>query len=293
MTDTQTIVDGLKKDPVWRGLVDGLQTTAVYKPLGFKRIIVLGWMGTGKTTLALSIPRAIIFDTEGSAEELKPVHDSSVKVPISDYGEFDKYLKALEASAKQGRRPFDTVVIDSLDAFGGSQTSLIAEYVVREKDTDYISEFGQKGAGWGRLIELFAKSLLRIQMAGYGCFSTCHLRRKTIELPSGGYKPMITRSLTARTDEVAFGRAQHVLHVMKSRQRKPTYSEIGVGGKKRVVETGEKFAAVHKMIFASDDPEMERNLKQRVGLSEEIVFNPDNGWELFEAAYNKVTGITK
>src|ERR1043165_6552508 len=171
---------GKTLSPMWQG--HGLSNQPVYRPAHELRRLMAGGLGSGQSSFFNSIPNMLIMDYERGTEELPMVHESTHRVQVSTYEQADELLKLLEADAeKNGKsRQFKMVGIDTADSFGGSQNSVIAEYIVRDSKSDVIAQFGGNGAGWTRFNEIFGRYLLRIEQAGYGWVACCHLKRKQV-----------------------------------------------------------------------------------------------------------------
>lgn len=250
-------------------------------------MLLAGWPGSGKTTALLSIPKCLLIDAEGGSNYLPMVHPSSARVSVSSYEDALEILKGLEADApNESRRAFDTVAIDTMDAFGGSQVSIFCEYVVRESGTNFISQFGSNGAGWGRLHELFAHYTHRIRAAGYGLVATCHLRKKQYNDQFGNQRMGIVRDMTARIDGIVANAANFIGEIAKTVKVIPKIGKVNIGGKVIEREIGTEQVIQHEVSWRSPDPERDALLKTRLPIPSAFTFTPEDFWSQFVAHYD-------
>ncbi|MBV6342613.1 AAA family ATPase [Candidatus Magnetobacterium casensis] len=146
--------------------------------------------GCGKTTFMGSIPKSILLDFEGEARFL--VAPQAKILTITDGNDFQDIIDWLCAEGPKGSG-FSTVSIDTLN--------LMVRYCIphltnqhnnkiRAKtgsDTgggrliDDIREYGQGGAGWGKINDYFLLTFLRLKVAGYGICASGHCRTETVE----------------------------------------------------------------------------------------------------------------
>jgi hypothetical protein len=290
---SQTIVDALGGSPLFKEVARESHIGPVTEELEKKVVAIMGWPGSGKTSLLRSMPNTWIWDVDKATKDLPPiVHpESSMYTVIRSWEQVKKYLDLLEEAAKQGKRPFKAVAIDTTDGLFGSQASLLAEYAIKAENTDFISAFGSNGAGWGRQIEGAWQCVNRIINAGYGLWMTCHLRRKLVERPDGTSQTIVTGDLTPKVSRIVMGSATYVVVTAKSigTVTHETEKKLTTGATTVIKERIRK--PIYTMIFRSKDQSMEEQLKSRINVGDEIVFDRDNGFALFEKAYNDALGI--
>lgn len=103
-------------------------------------MIIYGSPGTGKTTLALSAPKPILFDFDKGISRVKAEH----RKDISDCSTYEEVLADIRSSAMSD---YETVVIDT----GGSFVTLLKDWAFRTKPgcQTRAGEFnGMKGFGY-------------------------------------------------------------------------------------------------------------------------------------------------
>lgn len=287
----QTVKDMMmpvKSDPIWSKIA-GLRQGPVFKPSCQQRIMLCGWPGSGKTTWVLSIPRCLVIDTEYGSDELMQVHKSSSRISVAKWEEVEEVLKALEADAETGKRRFDTVAIDTADGLGGNQHSLAGEFIVRDSNADVIGAFGSNGSGWARMSELYSRTFLRVQAAGYGYVATCHLTRKQVDDFGGGSRTMITRDLTRRCDAILRNRVGFIGVLQRKIEAVIEKGTTTVAGVKVSVVKGTRDVPQHSVVWraSSGDSATQEMVKSRVGIKDRMVFDETNGWSEWSKDYER------
>lgn len=78
------------------------------------RMVVFGDPGVGKTTFALTFPKPLVVDTEGSLEGDAVLVAAGDEWSPNGYRDLDALYNWIKGTAKKGR--YETLVIDSVDA---------------------------------------------------------------------------------------------------------------------------------------------------------------------------------
>lgn len=290
-TAPQTIVPvvGQSRNPLFRGIP--LRNGPLFPPASALRIIVSGWVASGKTSILLSIPRCLIVDTERATEELPPpVHSSTQCVTVTRWEDWLEILKALRSDAETNgpRRTYDTVAIDTLSGLCGNSLSLASEFVLRESKASVLAQFGQKGAGWIRLQELATRYVaLELESMGYGWIASCHLRSKQVDLQGGGSVIRTVRDITDSIDGWFRNRASYIAVVERTVRERQRMKTRMIEGQKIEVPDGEpELVSVYSVKFTTArDGEREETGKARLFPDAVFEFGPTDGWAQFLKRY--------
>lgn len=181
MTTTQTLTtsDGTSLSAKYQKW----NISSAFRPPSVSRLrfFVLSMPGKGKTTFLLSKPRTVIIDPEDTAS-FGYNGKASYFCP-KDGHELQAFLDFLVENANDPHRPFDHVAFDT----GEKVLQFAIPYLTDElnakykKNIDDIREFGEGGAGWGRVNDWFQSSLNRLYMAGYGWTVNGHLKETDVK----------------------------------------------------------------------------------------------------------------
>lgn len=164
------------------------------------RLFVYGLPGCGKTYLCASIPDSLHIDVEGEAGfVLQP----QAKCIVPDSGkDYEEILESLiqDGPSKSG---FNFVSIDSIDMVVQMMIPWATEKhndAQRNKrppgrQIEDMREYGQGGAGWGKINDSVVGPLHRLRIAGYGLCITGHAKEEeiTVQSPSGPSTKIVLR----------------------------------------------------------------------------------------------------
>lgn len=126
------------------------------------KMLIYGRSGTGKTRFCGSWPKPLFLDLEGGMGSVN--HSGVGRLPgdprrkLDDFKMLVKYMDDIEAEIKQGTFPYQTVVLDSLNAL----QSVIMEYVL---DNFEIKRFYDSLPGmsdYGKMLRDFYSTVERI-----------------------------------------------------------------------------------------------------------------------------------
>ena len=105
----------------------------------YKKVVLYGDPGAGKTVLAASAPKPLFYSTDTGFESLfnhPSLLDNAKRIP---YGNF-KFTQALVDQAREGALPYETLVIDT---FTGVAENCLKELSIAKFKKDPSREAGQ------------------------------------------------------------------------------------------------------------------------------------------------------
>ena len=150
-------------------------------------ITITGDAGTGKTSLAATLPKPIFIRAEDGLEAI-PLKHRPPAFPKLTHPEdlWDQLEELIEAKEKQGDDfPFDTLVLDSV-----SQLNVMFEQYIVESDHREPKSIAQAGGGYGAGYVQLSDMHRRVRRAaellmdmGMNVAFICHSDVTTVELP--------------------------------------------------------------------------------------------------------------
>ena len=161
------------------------------KRLSSPTVMLFGLPGAGKSTLASTLPRPIFLDIE---DGLKYIDAAKTERPITSCDELIEDILELGRAAKNGKREFDYVVIDSVDwAVRLFTTKITGSGQVKGGSVEKLMESargtlnrGENAYGNGRMVlenfirDLFIHYLKGLNSLGYGIVLIAHADRKSV-----------------------------------------------------------------------------------------------------------------
>lgn len=163
-------------------LIRGATPTAV-------KLIIHGLPGSGKSTLASKLKNPVFLDFEGGLNYIDCARTQQILTDET----FGAHLLELLHAAQNGKREFDTIVIDSIDwamrileehAAGVIKKDEKTGKIIKDLTATLNKANGGYGGGTFHLINLVRSQLIprlsALNTAGYGICLVAHSTRKTI-----------------------------------------------------------------------------------------------------------------
>ena len=110
------------------------------------KMIGAGYAGIGKTTLALSSPKPLLFDIEGGVDRVEGLYRKDTLV-------VDTYEGLLKDLEEADFTPYETFIIDT----GGKLLDLMKPYVIKENQQNGQKDGTLSIKGWGAVAQEFKR----------------------------------------------------------------------------------------------------------------------------------------
>lgn len=259
------------------------------------RFFMLGMPGKGKTTYAASMDNTIFIDPEdtvGFCEQMK----ATPFIPKNGT-ELQEFIDFLISEGRAGRHAFKHVVFDTAEKVLQFIVPHISEVYSKKynRKIDDIREFGEKGAGWGKVNGWFQDTLNDLYMAGYGWTCIGHQKEEVRNVRGEGGRmeeQIVYRSaLNAGILSAVSRDAQFIGNIHRRTTPETRKKSVKLPNGKEIETT--ETVSVTKYLLEMAVPENTDQpatalLKQRLEayMPERIDITGYDGWDNFVAAYN-------
>lgn len=121
------------------------------------KALIYGQAGTGKSTLAISAPKPLLFDFDGGVHRINYAHLDGV-----DTVQIENYQNFIDVLDKEDLKPYETLVIDT----GGKLLDYMGEYITKKN-----SKMGRANGmltlqGYGERKAMFSALIKKISIMG-------------------------------------------------------------------------------------------------------------------------------
>lgn len=259
-------------------------------PLESCKLALSSRPGRGKTTFAMSIPKAIVLDYDRGAQQC--VVQKAQRVDMRDdrkglrvWDKHDKIRDLLFDHASKKDRPFQIVVIDTLDGWFYAEVARDTEAYNKanpEAPVKTILDLNDYGKARTAVYDRIRATLRTLHLAGYGWIVLSHIACQRLHIP-GVEEEVVTwgPSLGGKLPEFVNQDAEIVARIDRR-----TKKEKDPKTKKKEEVTQ------YKLIFSTNDDY--QDAKSRLRLPEsEIVLPEGGGWSAFRKSYDKGVEIAQ
>lgn len=146
-----------------------------------QKFLVIGAPGVGKSSLFSTAEKTLYIQTEAGLNHL-----SVIKMPCRSWAEFKEILSLLTQAKNEGKMPYDTVCVDSLDKWIDlAHEEVIERGKAKFKNMD-INVVGDipNGSGWFWTTELIENALDKLTALDICVVLIGHLEVKEIKEPT-------------------------------------------------------------------------------------------------------------
>lgn len=131
------------------------------------KVLVYGQPGLGKSTLALSAPKPVLFDFDGGVQRVA----KAFQCPTLQVESWEQAIQALD-EVESGEVDCRTIVIDTV----GKMLDYMADYIMRNDSKMKMRDGSLQLKGYGVLKTMFVNLLKRISMMGKNLVFVAHER---------------------------------------------------------------------------------------------------------------------
>ena len=179
------------------------------------KLMIYGLSGVGKSTLASKLKNPIFIDMEGGLNYM----DVDRTPTLTKVDEFYTVLAELYNTAKDGKREYDTIVVDSADWL----VRKVVEKAAGIDKTKLDETLNRSNGGYGngkQVLENHIRTkllpmLVLLNKQGYGICLIAHADRKTLMSSEGNDVEQITPKIDVNTMNVFVEWCDNVFYLKK------------------------------------------------------------------------------
>lgn len=179
------------------------------------KLMIYGLSGVGKSTLASKLKNPIFIDMEGGLNYM----DVARTPTLTKVDDFYTILAELYNTAKDGKREYDTIVIDSADWL----VRKVVEKAAGIDKTKLDETLNRSNGGYGngkQVLENHIRTkllpmLVLLNKQGYGICLIAHADRKTLMSSEGNDVEQITPKIDVNTMNVFVEWCDNVFYLKK------------------------------------------------------------------------------
>ena len=179
------------------------------------KLMIYGLSGVGKSTLASKLKNPIFIDMEGGLNYM----DVARTPTLTKVDDFYTVLAELYNTAKDGKREYDTIVIDSADWL----VRKVVEKAAGIDKTKLDETLNRSNGGYGngkQVLENHIRTkllpmLVLLNKQGYGICLIAHADRKTLMSSEGNDVEQITPKIDVNTMNVFVEWCDNVFYLKK------------------------------------------------------------------------------
>ncbi len=181
-------------------------------------VLVYGQTKIGKSTFCSQADGALFLATEPGLNAL-----DVFQAPIQSWDE----LLAACAEVTEGKHPFRTIIIDTID----NAYKFCTDYIVKKYKIEHESDLGY-GKGYALVNNEFQRVLTKLAFLPYGLFLVSHAKEIEVETRTGKYTRIVP-TLPDKARKIVLGMVDQVLFC----DLEMTTAEDGAESVKRVIRT--------------------------------------------------------
>ena len=173
-----------------------IQPHKVSKDLSGYITYIYGAPKTGKTTLAVQMPKTLLLAFERGYNALPGV----MAQDITSWGEMKQVMRELKKP--EIKALYDAVVVDTIDI----ASDFCQKYICQQKGIEALGDLGY-GKGWTAFKDEFNDVFRSLTQLGYAVFFIGHHKEQTITNDDGTERVIIRPALSNSTRQVIEGMA--------------------------------------------------------------------------------------